>query len=90
MTPLILAAAFSLITASDAAQTSTAKPPAAAAHKAKDSKDDPDRVICRSEPVPNSRFNQRVCLTKSQWDEKNQEAQSIVNDIQNHTGMPGN
>jgi hypothetical protein len=79
MTPLILAAAISLIAASDVPQTpsSTSTSPAPVTKTDKSNRDDPDRVICRTEQVTGSRFNKNVCLTKAQWDEKAAEAEKL-------------
>lgn len=49
--------------------------------------DDPDRVICRNEPVTGSRFNKRICLTKAQMDERDRETEQYERQQQNMTGM---
>jgi hypothetical protein len=72
---LALAAAVSGGSQDPGASTPVAPPAAAssAPTKAANPKDDPDRVICRTEAVTGSRFTHRVCMTKAQMDERQRE-----------------
>jgi hypothetical protein len=68
MTPLIFATAMSLL-ALDAGPAS-APAAAAPAASATSNADDPDRVICKNQPVTGSRFIKRICMKRSDWDEQ--------------------
>jgi hypothetical protein len=62
MTPIIIAAALSIL-GLDAAPA--AAPPTPAAAPAPDQ----DKIICRSTQITGSRFHKRLCATKAQWAE---------------------
>jgi hypothetical protein len=87
MTPLILAAALSLIAASDVPQTApTSSTPAANSDKPKD---DPDKVICRSQPVTGSRFIKRVCHTRAEWAQMDAQVQEMERQMREHSAITG-
>jgi hypothetical protein len=62
--------------------------PAPASHSAKPA-DDPDKMICRDEPITGSRFTRRVCMTKSQWDQLTAEAARMRRQTEETTGLGG-
>ncbi len=84
MTPLILAATLTLIAANDTTQTAAAPTPPAPAAKPKD---DPDKIVCKTEQVTGSRFNQKVCMTKGQWDDAEKNSERVANYLQSQTGV---
>ena len=43
---------------------------------------DPDKVICRSEPVTGSRMNKRICGTQREWDQRGEDARRAIREIQ--------
>lgn len=51
-----------------------AKPAAANA----DNGSDPDKIVCRREPVTGSRFIKRVCMTQAKWDELSRKTQEFL------------
>ena len=81
MSPLILAAALAASQPSDAAP---AAPAPAAAQKARD---DPDRVVCRTEPMQGSRITARVCRRKADWDRIEQARDRFVQGLDDRTGL---
>ena len=80
MTPLIIAAALSLLALDSGPATSqpgaAAPDKAATSHKSKDA-DDPDKMICRNQPITGSRFVRRVCMTRAQWDERQRQYEQL-------------
>ncbi len=68
MTPIIFAAALSLL-AADAGQASSEAAPVAETAEHKLNREDP--VVCRQEQITGSHFNRRICLRKSSWEEWN-------------------
>jgi hypothetical protein len=82
MTPMIVAAALSLL-ALDAAPASSGSPPTTVkpAVVAAPAKEDPladlDKVICRKEQITGSRFFKRTCMTKAQWGEQDRETEDF-------------
>jgi cytochrome c5 len=100
MTPLILAAALTLVAANDASHTAAAPPtmPAASAGQqaaaaqtapAAKPKDDPDKVVCRDEEVTGSRFTRRVCMTKNDWDTREKQSHELMNALDQQSGRAG-
>ena len=43
---------------------------------------DPDKVVCRSEPVTGSRMNKRICGTQREWDQRGEDARRASREIQ--------
>ncbi|MGZ3378016.1 MAG: hypothetical protein ACXU8S_15590 [Phenylobacterium sp.] len=43
---------------------------------------DPNRVICRSAPIPGSRIRTRMCLTADAWRQRQLQDQRDLNDSQ--------
>jgi hypothetical protein len=51
---------------------------------------DPNRVICRSEPVIGSRLqSKRTCLTSSQWAQMERDQRDTVDRVQRSGQRPG-
>ena len=91
---LLLIAAMAAAVSGDApaTQTSDVQPPAAtqsapAPAPAKNSKDDPNHVVCKTEAVTGSRFTDRVCLTRQQWTQREEEAQRLMQRREDSTGV---
>jgi hypothetical protein len=88
---LLLIAAMAAAVSGDApaTQTSDAQPPATQSSKASapSAKDDPNRVVCRTQAVTGSRFTDRVCLTRQQWSDREQEAQRLMQRREDATGV---
>lgn len=59
------------------AATAPAGQPAAAA-----SIPDPDKVVCKSEPVLGSRFPKKVCLTNAQWHQQELDSRRMLERLQ--------
>jgi hypothetical protein len=93
MTPLVLAAALTMMAANDASHAVAAPPtPAASAAPpapAANPKDDPDKVVCREEQVTGSRFTRRVCMTKSDWDDREKQSHELMNALDQQSGVAG-
>ena len=91
MTPLIVTAALSLL-ALDAAPASS-QPNTIAPVQVNGSKtaangaEDPDKVICHKEAITGSRFEKRVCMTKSQWDDRQRQVEVLERRL-NQTATP--
>ena len=79
MTPLIIAAALSLVALDStpaASQPGTTVAPATVkGAKATDSDTDPDKVICKTEALTGSRFSKRICMSRSSWDEQQKQTE---------------
>ncbi len=82
MSALITAIAISLLLlaadpAPDAASSASAdgasQPAAASADK--------DRLVCRRESRPNTRFTSKVCKTAAEWEERAKAAQEAFEDV---------
>ena len=56
-----------------------ADPPAG---KARQAAQDPNQVICRSQPEPGSRMRRRICLTRAQWQELRDQSRAAADDMQ--------
>lgn len=52
-------------------------------------KDDADKVVCKKEVVPNSRFTKRTCMTKAEWEQRTETAMRALRDVQNRTQTYG-
>jgi hypothetical protein len=94
MTPLVLAAALTMLAANDASNPAAAPPPkpaASAAPSAPAAKpaDDPDKVVCREEPVTGSRFTRRICMTKAEWDDHEKQSHDLMNHLDQQSGAAG-
>ena len=90
MTPVIVSAALAFLALDSGpavSQSTAAKPATAEAAKTAGGVDDPDRVICRNEALTGSRFTKRVCMTKSQWDEKQHQVEILERRL-NQTATP--
>ena len=66
MKPLVLATALSLLALATlaAAQTSAPAPVKAGAEP-----NDPNKPVCKSQPIEGTRFMKRICMTRSAWAE---------------------
>jgi hypothetical protein len=62
-----------------AAQASAAPSPAAGL---KASKNDPNRMVCKTTPVTGTRFAKSVCLTKQEWDDKASRDKAMLSEQQ--------
>lgn len=51
-------------------------------------KENPDRVICKSEPITGTRITKRVCHTAREWEQMRQDAQDIMQQGQTHQNNP--
>ena len=51
-------------------QAAAQAPAAAPAAPAAKSKNDPNRMVCKSIPVTGTRFAKSICRTKQEWDDK--------------------
>ena len=67
---VILAFAAAVSGAQDSGATT---PTASTATKVANSRDNPDRVICKSEAVTGSHFVKRICMTKAEMDERDRQ-----------------
>jgi hypothetical protein len=82
MTPMIVAAALSLLAldsapANSSAPATTVKPAVVPAPAKEDPLADLDKVICRKEQITGSRFMKRTCMTKAQWGEQERETEDF-------------
>jgi hypothetical protein len=49
---------------------------------------DPNKPICKSEPIPGSRLGGKaVCLTRAQWDQMAQDARDLLRDMSSRRGV---
>ncbi len=91
MTPLIIAAALSLVALDSTPAASPSATPVAPATvkgaKSVASDNDPDKVICKTEALTGSRFNKRVCMSRSSWDEQAKQTE-IFERRMNQTATP--
>lgn len=70
------------------ASTGDAIPVASNAAPAKAASKDPADIICRREPVPNTRIGgQRICMTREDWDRRAEVASEAWRE-QQRSGMP--
>lgn len=60
---------------------STATPAAAAPAKAEKA-NDPNKLVCKKEPVLGSRMPTRTCMTQGEWDMRKQEGRDQVDAAQ--------
>ena len=89
MTPLIIGTALAILaldSAPAAAPPTEVKPAVVAGQKADDA-NDPDRVVCRNQPLTGSRFTKRVCMTKAQWGEQQRQTEILERRL-NQTTTP--
>jgi hypothetical protein len=48
----------------------------------------PDKPICRSQPIPGSRLGGKtICLTRAQWDQMGQDARDVLRDMSSRQGV---
>jgi hypothetical protein len=81
-----------VIAAAVAAATPPADPPTAVAPAEVTSKkakadDDPDKIVCKSQPIPGSKMTGRVCAPRRQWDNNEQAAKDLVRGMQQRSGI---
>lgn len=62
--------------------TTEAAPASAPAATAKSDKADSDRLICKRESKPNSRFTTKVCKTGQEWEDRAEEARKAFGETQ--------
>jgi hypothetical protein len=92
MTPFVVTAVLSLL-ALDAAPSSSQPNTVSQVQVTSPSKtaangvDDPDKVICHKEAITGSRFEKRVCMTKSQWDDRERQVEVLERRL-NQTATP--
>jgi hypothetical protein len=82
---MIAAGIGALVLAAQAAgPTEPAAAPAAAAAPAKvaKAKDDPQKIVCKTETVVGSLIPKRICLSQENWDAMSQAGKSVTDDIQ--------
>ena len=82
MTPLIITAALSLLALDNTPATNpppTTVAPATVTTPAKSTNpnDDPDKVICKNQPMTGSRFEKRLCMTRADWGEQERRLQEF-------------
>ncbi len=81
MTPLIIAAALSLVALDSTPAASQSATPVAPAtvngSKSVGSDNDPDKVICKTEQLTGSRFNKRICMSRANWDEQTKQTEVL-------------
>ncbi len=90
MTPVIVGAALALLALDSAPATSqptTVRPATVEAPKMVGGVEDPDRVVCRKEALTGSRFEKRVCMTRSQWDDQQKQTEIMERRL-NQTATP--
>lgn len=80
---MLAALIFLLLTASEpapapAAETTAQPAPAAVTQAAADDK---DRLVCRRETKPNTRFTSKTCKTVAEWEERSKTAQESFEDV---------
>ena len=66
MTPIIFAAALSILASGQATSAPSTDTTSGA------SQDDADlnKIVCKREQITGSRFNKRICLTRAEWAEQ--------------------
>lgn len=60
--------------------------PAIAADPTKDKKNDPDKIICKSDRTTGSAISERICKKRSEWDEEKYQARELL-DGRNRMGQ---
>ncbi len=89
MTPVIVGAALALLALDSGpgiSQPTTVKPAVVQGAKS-DAQQDPDKMICKSEELTGSRFSKRVCMTRSDWDERTKQVEVFERRL-NQTATP--
>lgn len=90
----IAAALAVLVAAADPPPVNPSAEPADAAAKAAAAKKaDQEKIVCRTEGVPNSRFKQQVCLSKKEWAERTRSGEEVGRELGNRPVVnlaPGN
>ncbi len=89
MGPFIIATAFALV-ALDAtpatSQTSTVEPAKVNASAKTSAPNDPGKVICKGQPITGSRFERRVCMTRTQWADLARQRARVLDAFERHLG----
>ncbi len=91
MTPLIVAAALSLLALDSSPATSqptTVAPAQVSGSQKSSANDDLDKVVCHREALTGSRFEKRVCMTKAQWDERQRQTDDFERRLGEHPNAP--
>lgn len=70
-----------LLAADPVATASEATPPAPSQGAEATASSDKDRLICRRESRPNTRFTSKVCKTATEWEERSKAAQEAFEDV---------
>jgi hypothetical protein len=82
MSSLITAIALGLLLlAADPAPDAEPTAPADGASLPSTSGADKDRLVCRRESKPNTRFTSKVCKTAAEWEERAKAAQQAFEDV---------
>ena len=89
MTPLIIGSALALLAFDSAPANAPATDvsPAVVSHPKVDDANDPDKVICKNQPLTGSRFSKRVCMTRAQWGEQQRQTEILERRL-NQTTTP--
>jgi hypothetical protein len=82
---LVAVIALTLAAATPDAPTPIA--PAEVKSQKKKDADDPDKIVCKSQPIPGSRMTGRVCATRRQWDENQTASNQLFKDAQERAGV---
>src|SRR5471032_2273617 len=96
MSPLIIATALSLL-ALDAtptiSQTVAVAPAKVDAQAKTDTAKIPEKKICRSQAITGSRFERRICMTRTNWTDLEQRRARTLDDFERQlgfvAGLPG-
>lgn len=51
-------------------------------------KSDPNRMICKKESIPGSRFTTKTCRTLAEWEQLAEDARTVTRDIQSGPNLP--
>ena len=86
MSPLIIAPALSILALEATPATSqnaTAEPAKVSAPAVAN---DPNKVICKAQPVTGSRFETRVCMTRTKWADLERQRARVLDSFERHLG----
>jgi len=87
MTVLIIALAAALSGSPEASGSPPPANPVTQQARTEKPADDPNRVICKSEEVTGARFLRKVCMTRAQWTERQQQADRFMRETDSHSGI---
>ncbi len=87
MVPIIIATALAIVALDvtpATSQSSTVEPAKVNAPARANAANDPNRVICKGQPVTGSRFERRVCLTRTQWVDLERQRERALDGFERH------